>query len=232
MPEQKIYAFICTRSRELSKITETYVRYLASCQIIVKLLINQNSIFEGYKKAFEKVNPNPKDIIILSHDDIEIKMPFYLFVQVLKKNLKNKTGFVGPAGTTFLGKDSTWWNIDNWKNKMHRGRVYHINKDTKKLYDTYYGENGQVVVLDGLFLATKAEVLLDIGLDKPDYLEGDWDFYDIHYTSAAHFKGYKNKTIPLTIIHHSGGELAGRDSWFKNRDLFEKKYVKEFPIKC
>ena len=71
-----------------------------------------------------------------------------------------------------------------------------------------------------------------IDLAKPDYLEGDWDFYDIHYTLAAHIKGYKNKAINLSAVHFSRGELAGRDSWHKNRKLVYNKYKEELPIKC
>ena len=52
----------------------------------------------------------------------------------------------------------------------------------------YYGKPDQVVCMDGLFLAASGKVLREIGLDKPEYFEGDWDFYDIHYTVSAHKK--------------------------------------------
>ena len=55
---------------------------------------------------------------------------------------------------------------------------------------------------------------------RTTYLEGLWDFYDIHYTTSAHTLGYKNYTVPLDIVHYSNGELVGRDSWLKNREAF------------
>tara|TARA_R110000744_G_scaffold99308_1_gene191731 strand:- start:1024 stop:1722 length:699 start_codon:yes stop_codon:yes gene_type:complete len=232
MPDQKIYAFICTRSKQLTDITQKYLQYLALSSIEVKLIVGQSSIFEGYLKAFKKTKPNPDDIIILSHDDIQIRLPLPSLREVLIKNITKGTGFVGPAGTTYLGKDSVWWNQERWGQGYHKGEVFHVTKETQKLDRTVYGPNGQVVVLDGLFLAAKAKVLEEIGLEKPDYLEGEWDFYDIHYTHSAHQKGYINKTVPLSIIHHSRGELAGRDSWHRNRELFIKKNEKEFPITC
>jgi len=232
MPTQKIHAFICTRSKNLSDVTKGYIQYLASCFIEVKLLVNQKSIFSGYAKALKRTDPNPDDIIILSHDDVEIKMPFFTFKSVLQKNITNKTGFVGPAGTTYLDKDAVWWDHSRWQQGYHKGKVFHVEKETEKLENTFYGENGRVVVLDGLFLAAKAKVLKEISLEKPEYLKGDWDFYDIHYTYSAHQKGYINKTIPLHIIHHSRGELAGRDSWHQNRQSFIEKNKEEFPIIC
>ena len=74
--------------------------------------------------------------------------------------------------------------------------------------------------MDGLFLAARGEVLREVGLDKPEYFEGGWDFYDIHYTITAHEKKYHNRVLPINILHNSKGELVGRDSWHKNRQAF------------
>jgi hypothetical protein len=232
MYEPKIYAFICTRSKDFSSVTQKYLSYLAICGIDVKLLVNQNSIFSGYEKALAKTDPNPEDIIILSHDDVAVNMPYTGFTSIITKSITDDTGFVGPAGTTYLGDDSVWWDHDRWNQGYHRGGVFHISKEKDQLETTIYGRNGQVVVLDGLFLAAKAKVLKEIGLRKPEYLKEHWDFYDLHYTLSAHRKGYINKTIPLPIIHYSRGELAGRDSWHTNREGFREYYKKEFPITC
>ena len=232
MSNQKIYAFICTRSKKLTDVTKKYLSYLVLCGIEVKLLVNQKSIFSGYEKAFKKVNPNPDDIIILSHDDIDIKMAYPSFRKSLIKEIKETTGFVGVAGTTYLGEDVVWWDHSKWQQGLHKGTVFHVKEDTVEPQSTYYGENGQVVVLDGLFIAAKAKVIEEIGLSKPEYLDGSWDFYDLHYTLSAHMKGFQNKTIPLPIVHYSRGELSGRDSWHTNKQLFSKKYKEYFPITC
>ena len=232
MSDQKIHAFICTRNKELTTNTQRYISYLALCGVEVKLLVNQKSIFSGYKKAYTKANPDPEDIIILSHDDIMITMPYPSFTKTLTSSLSATTGFVGVAGTTYLAEDAVWWEHTRWEQGHHSGAVYHTNKAEVEKRVTQYGPPRQVVVLDGLFLAARAKVLEEIGLDKPSYLKGDWDFYDLHYTLSAHRKGYINKTIPLPIIHYSRGELAGRDSWHENRELFSTEYKKEFPIKC
>jgi hypothetical protein len=69
-------------------------------------------------------------------------------------------------------------------------------------------------------LAAKPKVIEDVGLSRPEFFEGEWDFYDIHYTTQAHLKGYSNQVIDLNILHNSRGELVGRESWHKNREAF------------
>jgi len=223
-----IYAFICTRSREgVSMTTHRLLSFLSSCSINIFLLANQKSIFTGYKAAFDKVNPNPEDIIILCHDDIEIRENPQVFVQKMKDLLqKEKAGFIGPAGTTHLGEDAVWWEQGRWQQGLHKGKVTHLadskfgESQQQEEYLTYYGPPEDVVVLDGLFLAAKASLLTEIGLEKPSYFVGDWDFYDIHYTSQAHLKGYTNTILDMDIVHHSRGEIVGKDSWHKNREAF------------
>ena len=139
------------------------------------------------------------------------------------------TVLIGPAGTTHLGTNAVWWDHEKWKQGFHRGRVFHVHPDTKKPVDTLYGFPGNVVALDGLFLGARAKTIQRLGLEKPEYFEGEWDFYDIHYTTKAFQLGYTNKAVDIKIIHHSLGELAGRDSWHKNREAFISKT--ELPLK-
>ena len=216
-----IYAYICTRSiEEMTETTDNLISYLAECGIKSFLLPNTSSIFLAYAHAYKVTDPEPEDIIIMCHDDIVIREKPEVFVQKLKDTLEEaKTGFIGPAGTAELGEDAVWWNQENWLNKKHHGRVYHLDPEGKE-YETLYGPPDEVVVLDGLFLAAKSEVVKDIGLEKPPYFSGEWDFYDLHYTSNAFLKGYKNRILDINILHNSRGELVGRNSWHLNRQAF------------
>jgi len=215
-----IYAFICTRSKELNETTKRLSSYLSRANINTKFLVNQKSIFEGYSKAFKKFDIQDNDIVIMCHDDIEILTDPEVFKDIIVNTcLKVETGFVGVAGTTFLSKDAVWWNQDNWRQGRHRGHVYH-GKEIMTADSTFYGPPGQVICMDGLFLAASGKVLREVGLSKPEYFEGEWDFYDIHYTVTAHKKKYKNMIVPVSVLHNSKGELVGRDSWHKNRQAF------------
>ena len=214
------YAFICTREKGPTVTRNNLTHYLSRAGVQVKLLVGQDSIFSGYKKAFELTKPDPTDIIILCHDDIEILSDIKIFKNALETHLSQyKSGFAGVAGTTFLDKDAVWWNHDRWKAGLHRGHVFH-GKSPYEYDNTYYGPPAQVVAMDGLFLAAPAKTLEKVGLDKPEYFEGEWDFYDIHYTTKAHQMGLINKVVPIMVLHNSFGELAGRDSWHRNREAF------------
>ena len=224
-----IYAVICTRDRNnVSPTTDKLLSFLCNCNIGVYLLANAKSLFAAYHGAFEKINPKKDDIIIFCHDDIEIRDTPEKFLQNLTTELeKSEVGFVGAAGSMEIGEDAVWWDQQRWQKGRHRGTVTHIDPQGRE-YVTPYGPPGEVAVLDGLFLAAKRKVIDDVGLQKPDYFEGEWDFYDIHYTSQAFLKGYTNKVMDISIFHNSRGELVGRDSWHKNREAFIAN--NEFPI--
>ncbi len=227
------YAVICTRSREdISPTAHALMNYYSSVGVQTLLMCNQASIFSAYASAFKKVNPDPEDMFIFCHDDIEVHEAKEDFLDKLKEETEpTDVGFVGPAGTTYLGEDAVWWDHNKWREGKHRGRVFHVHPETKGPVDTLYGFPGPVVVLDGLFLAARARTISQIGLDKPEYFEGKWDFYDIHYTSKAFLEGFTNKAVDIKIIHHSLGELAGRDSWHKNREAFISKTELPLQIK-
>ena len=220
----KIFAFICTRDQDLSETTKKLVSYLSSCNIETKLLAGSKSIFSGYARALAHANPEDDDIIILCHDDIEILSNKTSFGEALSSKLSDpKIGFVGVAGTKKLTQDAIWWDHNIWRQGKHSGFVLHGNS-LKTSQDNFYGPYGKVVVLDGLFLAAKAKLLKEIGLEKPEYLKGDWDFYDLHYTYTAYLKGYNNYTVPIFLLHNSFGELAGRDAWHDSRERFTKEH--------
>ena len=228
----QIFSITCTRDKNLGDVPKALFSTLSSYGVDVKVLANQTSIFDAYKKGLDSCKANPDDIIILCHDDLQFMGDKAGFIAALSPCIKKETGIVGPAGTTFLGKEAVWWDHERWQAGYHRGQVQHRNEvnGRTEIHSTNYGPYGQVVALDGLFLAARKEVWDTIGLDKPNYFEGNWDFYDIHYTTTAHLLGYKNYAVPLRVIHQSAGILVGRDSWHKNRKAFIENT--ELPLTC
>lgn len=228
----KIFSITCTREQKLGAVAKGMIHSLSSYGVSVKFLANQTSIFEAYKKGLDSCDASDEDIIILCHDDLQFLSDKAGFIAALSACVKKETGIIGPAGTTFLGEEAVWWNHERWQAGDHRGQVQHMNTvdGRTQVHSTNYGPYGQVVVLDGLFLAARKEVWDKIGLDKPDYFEGNWDFYDIHYTTKAHLLGYKNYAAPINVIHQSAGELVGRDSWHKNRQSFIENT--KLPLTC
>ena len=218
----KMFAIICTRDVKLPPIATALVNQLSSYGVEVKVLAKQSSIFGAYEKGLSLCKAKNDDIIIFCHDDLQILSNHSQFIAALSICVKKTTGIVGPAGTSYLGKNAVWWDARELGFRHLRGLVKHRQnrRDATIIADTKYGPYGKVAVLDGLFLAARKEVWLDVGLSKPSHFEGNWDFYDIHYTSTACKKGYINYAVPVDLIHMSNGELVGRDSWHKNREAF------------
>ena len=198
----KIFSITCTRDKNLGEAPKALFSTLSSYGVHVKVLANQTSIFEAYKKGMESRDADLNDIIILCHDDLEILSGKAEFVGSLAACLDPATGIVGLAGTTDLGENAVWWDQTRWREGKHRGKVMHREP---QVHATEYGACGRVVALDGLFLAARRAVWEMVGLDKP-----------------AHLLGYKNYTVPIEVIHDSSGELVGRDSWHLNREAFIK----------
>ena len=228
----KIFSITCTRNLKQGPLAQGLFDTLSSFGVSVKVVPEYISIFEAYKKGINNCDADPEDIIIFCHDDIQIVDSKIEFLAALSICVQKDIGIVGPAGTTLLGEDAVWWNQEKWKSGYHRGFVRHTSdvNGMHHVHDTTYGPQGQVVALDGLFLAARKEVWDEVCLDKPDYFEGNWDFYDIHYTTKAHILGYKNHTISMDIIHRSSGDLVGRDSWHKNRKSFIANT--KLPLSC
>ena len=194
--------------------------YLSRAKVNTKFLVGQKSIFEGYANAFKRFDIQDNDVVILCHDDIEILTDPEVFRDIIVKTcLGVEAGFVGVAGTTHLSENAVWWDQNIWRQGKHRGHVYH-GSEIMTADSTYYGSPGQVIAMDGLFLAASGRTLKKVGLEKPEYFEGGWDFYDIHYTTTAHKSKLKNYVVPISVLHNSKGELVGRDSWHKNRQAF------------
>ena len=199
----------------------------------VSILSNYKSIFEALCTGMKNANILADDYVILCHDDIEILTNAKDFNLFIHSNLeKQDVGFLGVAGTRMLKNSCVWWEDLN-KNTEYMnplsGFVLHGKKEGA-MYGSWYGPYGHVAVLDGLFLCAKGSTLNSINLKKPKFFEGDWDFYDIYYTTQATLKGKKNYTIPIQVIHESIGDLVGRESWHKNRLSFSNTFSEHLPL--
>lgn len=190
-----------------------------------------SSIFEAFSKGVEKAKVKPEDYVIMCHDDIHILTNPTDFNTIIDKLLqKNKIGFLGVAGTRILKESCVWWEGMNLHPAGHlAGNVYHGTTFTD-MRSTYYGPEGEVVAMDGVFLACTGRTIKQIKLSKPKKFKGDWDFYDVYYTVQAHLKGLKNYVIPIQIFHRSLGEINGKDSWHKNREALSEMLEDKLPI--
>lgn len=223
-----IYAIICSRTTKPSKTLPKLLSYLKEADIKYHVSYDANSMFEGYQTGLDTLNPAREDIVILCHDDIEILSDRTLFKSILEENLSKKSvGFVGPAGTTYLGSDAVWWDMNRRTTGLHSGFVFQ-GDNYSTMTPNYFGPFRNVVVLDGLFLAARRETIDQIGLAKPKEFPTNWDFYDLYYTLSAYEQGFTNKAVPIVILHNSNGYM--RETWEANRTAFRKMF--RLPVGC
>lgn len=194
---------------------------------------NAPSIYEGHKANIDKIlqerpwgDLNDDDVIVFIHDDVEILSDSTKFNELIGVARKPGVGFIGVAGATNFTKNGAWWTA----RQAHeaRGFVWQGDSD-QNMVPNYFGKPGQVVVLDGCLIAATYQTIKAVGLDQPDYLSSGWDFYDIHLTFSAHYKGYSNYVVPIMIRHESSGHM--RQDWYQAKDEFMKEWKASIPCR-
>lgn len=223
-----IYISICSRTSKKPKSLSKLINYSNSNDFTrINISYDSTSIYEGHKhniNFFKKLNLEDDDIIVLCHDDIDILSRPEDLLQYLSITRKPGVGFVGLAGSCYLPTDGSWWNAR--KNGNARGFVFQ-GDDPVTMLPNYFGKSGQVVVLDGCFLAATYKTIKTVGLDEPDYLKTGWDFYDIHLTYKAHLDGFSNYTVPIIAMHESSGMM--RKGWYDARNNFLRHHASTLP---
>ena len=219
-----IYFSVCTRQDKQPKSLEKLVNYCNSDEALrIQVNYSATSIYSGHKENidhFKRMPLEDNDIIVLCHDDLEILSKPEDLISNLRVARKPNVGFVGLAGGCYIPRDGAWWNARNTGDA--RGFVFQ-GSNHQTMMPNYFGKSGQVVVLDGCFLAITYGNLKKVGLNQPEYLDTGWDFYDLHLTYKAHMDGFSNYVVPIVAMHESPGMM--RDGWFATRDQFLRHHA-------
>lgn len=219
-----IYFSICSRSGKQPNSLSKLINYCNSNEFSrINISYDSTSIYEGHKhniEFFKTLNLEDEDIIVMCHDDLDILSKPQDLLSNLEIARKPGVGFLGLAGGCYLPNDGMWWNTR--KTGHARGFVFQgVNPQT--MLPNYFGKSGQVVVLDGCFLAITYKNLKKIGLNQPEYLETGWDFYDIHMTYKAHLDGFSNYVVPIIAMHESSGHM--REGWYTAKEKFMRHHA-------
>lgn len=228
-----IYLSICSRTKSRPYSLERLLTWASNGTGLVQafLTMDASSIYDGHKENLKTIEDyyglEDDDIVVMCHDDVEIFGSHKQFEENLRLCLKKDVGIVGVAGTTHLRTDAVWWTTR--QEGQARGFVFQ-GKSSMTMMPNFFGRPGQVIALDGCFMACRYEVIKSLDLlKKPEYLESDWDFYDIHMTTKAHLAGFSNYVVPIIIKHESNGEM--RDGWHVARNNFIRRHRSMLPLK-
>ena len=192
------------------------------CQRLIRYG-NDQPLALGYNAAIEQANPD--DLLVFCHDDVWLGEP-PLAPQLVEALAE--FDLVGVAGNSRLmpGQSSWCWTTDgSWDTPHLVGQIRHGNP--RDSHPSFYGPTpAAACLLDGVFLAARAEVLQRGGVRfDPRFA---FHFYDLDVCRVALAAGLRPGVWPLPLIHASGGN-AGTPSWVEGLRLYGQKWAEPPP---
>ena len=106
----KHYAIICTRdASNISKTAWDLVNYYSSGGFQVEVISGATSIFEAYANKVTDLDPDPEDVLIFCHDDIQISEGAEYLKERLGERLSEEEKHLvrGRAQLHFRGRHRT-----------------------------------------------------------------------------------------------------------------------------
>jgi hypothetical protein len=172
------------------------------------------SLAEGYNRGVAKCKG---DMLVFSHDDIEILSPEF------PKRLKSHLGrfeLIGVAGTSRLS-NARWMSAGP---PLIFGQVCHFQPDGRIGVDMYGAPKpviGGIQALDGVFLAARRSLLDKVSFDAVTF--DKFHLYDLDFSFAAYRAGFQLAVAAdINILHHSAGSFD--HVWMEYAKRFEAKW--------
>jgi 2-polyprenyl-3-methyl-5-hydroxy-6-metoxy-1,4-benzoquinol methylase len=210
-----ISIIICSiNSEKFNSITKNYTELMGGEPFEIIGIHDAKSLCEGYNRGIQK---SVGDILVFSHDDIEILSPD--FVARLKAHLEN-FDIVGLAGTD--------WVVDgNWLSAGFPylyGQVADRNEDMYALSCYDFGETAHegktaedgIKMLDGLFIAARRSVAQKILFDEKNF--DGFHCYDADFTYSAFLAGFNLAVCnDIAVIHYSNSAFDAEFQRYNER---------------
>jgi len=228
-----ISIIICSiNPRNYEAITAHYARLLAGERYEIIGIHDARSLCEAYNRGARRA---AGDIIIFSHDDIEILTPD--FALRLKHHLAGHH-VVGACGTSRLVNGH--WMSACWP-FMHGLVAHHYPDDFSDrdkagkyrvmVLDTSAEDaSGLMQALDGMFIAARREVVERCPFDEERF--DGFHLYDLDFTFSAYLAGFDVAVFrDITMVHYTYASTPGYlDDFDRYRARFEEKHRKEFSL--
>lgn len=188
---------------------------------------NTRGLSVCYNEAIEKYK-NEKyliDIMLFVHDDVYIQDAY-----VHKKLIDGFKQFdiLGLAGSSDFNINRspiTWHNSpkNSWSGGVEHPLQPHTSSENNQFYFSSYGPTPKrCVIIDGLFMAFKYDVLLESNVRFDE--DFDFDFYDTSICTRAALAGLKIGTTNIFCTHMSHGQGILEPRYKVLEEKFVKKY--------
>ena len=173
------------------------------------------SLCEGYNRGVARASG---DILVFSHDDVEIVTPD--FAARILGHLREHD-LVGIAGTTRLIGGT--WTLSGWPH-LHGQIGWRTSKPSSLATTVFRLDPAPAVgveALDGCFFAARREVFERIRFDDRTF--DGWHLYDLDFSFSAHLAGFRIAVChDVCLIHDSPGSYGA--DWQRYVERFEAKH--------
>lgn len=222
-----ISVVICSvNEKKFDTVCANYAERLAGERHEIIGIHDARSLCEGYNRGASRASG---DIVIFSHDDIEILTPD--FAARLKQHLRHHD-VVGPCGTSRLVMGS--WMGAGWPH-LHGLVAHHFPPGHEQggmyrvlVLDTSEEDaTGCLQALDGMFMAAKRVVVENCPFDEKTF--DGFHLYDLDFTFSAYLAGYDIAVFrDITMVHYTYADAPGYEEAFARQcSRFEAKYREE-----
>lgn len=225
--ERSISVVVCSAGRDKQRrIRKHYQELLAGWDFEIVQITDAKSLAEAYNRG---VRRSTGDIVVFSHDDIEIVSEHFAARLLAHFQTQDVSGI---AGTSNLAGQS--WISSGWP-FMQGGVAYRHQLEGGSAFSfAAYGparvENAQA--MDGLFFAAKRSVCEAVPFDEATF--DGFHFYDLDFSYRAHAAGFRCAIgWDILVVHDSAGSYG--TVWQGYARKFAAKYpelaLKQAPSK-
>jgi hypothetical protein len=178
------------------------------------------SLAEGYNRG---VRRSRGELLIFSHDDIEIVSPD---LPAALSHAADELDVFGIVGTSKVL--SSYWPAAG--HPYLHGWISQPAPDGRTFYVGVFGVDGALSTklqgLDGMFFAARRSVVERLPFDEETF--DGFHGYDIDFSYAAHLAGFRvGTTAEIALIHASGGKFGA--AWQRSAERFAAKYGDRLP---
>ena len=217
---------VCSRNAELPEefirnIQETIgVDYEVIC---IDNSESKYSIFSAYNEGFAR---SKYSYLCFAHEDIIFHTENWGGI-IIEHLQDSKTGILGLAGGDLATiVPGMWWSLNPTQNNIQSDQTNKQPTQYKRFPENYNHSLRSVVLLDGVFLCMRRELLYKIKFDES---YGGFHSYDYDISIQSILAGYYNYVIFDVLIEHlSTGNMNGE--YYRNLLKLHKKWEKNLPL--
>lgn len=200
--------------QKFTNITKNYTKLMGDESFEIIGIHDAKSLCEGYNRGIQK---SAGDILIFSHDDIEILS--HDFIVRLKAHLEN-FDIVGLAGTDKVvgggwvnaGVPHLYGQVANPHGTGYQVALFDYGRIANESRMTADG----IKMLDGLFFAVRRQVVQRVLFDERNF--DGFHGYDVDFSYSAFLAGFRLTVCnDIAVIHNSGGNFDATFQKYKQR---------------